>query len=235
MDLVRIAKFRDLCECTILRRVNRFVVECVEEGRTIELHLRNTGRLSGLLVRGSRALYRPKRGGRTLGHLIAVDAGRGYAIVDTAIQMSLFELALEKGAFRWLEGYKIKRRNVHIVSSRFDYLLEKRALELLLELKSATHMEGPVAMYPDAPTERGRRHVVELAQLAKRGVRTALYFLATHPRAVSFRVFREVDEEVYQAVLKAIDSGVDVKALKMTMDEDLVIYAGRDPLPIIWP
>jgi len=109
-----------------LRRVNRFVVECLEGGRTIELHLRNTGRLSKLLVRGSRALYRPKREGRTLGYLVAIDAEGGYAIVDTAVQMSLFERALEKGAFSWLEGFKMEGRNVCFASSRFDYLLKNK-------------------------------------------------------------------------------------------------------------
>jgi len=235
VSLIKVAEFHDLRECTILRRVNRFVVECLEGGRTIELHLRNTGRLSKLLVRGSRALYRPKREGRTLGYLVAIDAEGGYAIVDTAVQMSLFERALEKGAFSWLEGFKMEGRNVCFASSRFDYLLKKQALELLLELKSATHVEGLLALYPDAPTKRGRRHVAELAQLAEKGLKTALYFLATHPHAESFRVFREVDEGLYRAVLRAIESGVDVRALKMTMNEELAVYASPDPLPIIWP
>lgn len=102
-------------------------------------------------MRGSRALYRPKREGRTLGYLVAIDAEGGYAIVDTAVQMSLFAGALEKGAFRWLEGFKMEKRNVCFASSRFDYLLKKQALELLLELKSATHIEGLLALYPRRP------------------------------------------------------------------------------------
>jgi len=235
VGLIRIAELHDLRECTILRRVNRFVVECLEGERKMELNLRNTGRLSKLLVGGYRALYRPKRGGRTCGYLIAVEVEGGYAIVDTTTQMSLFEIALEKGVFRWLDGFEVEKRNVRYASSRFDYLLRKQALELLLELKSATHAEGPVALYPDAPTERGRRHVAELAQLARSGLRTALYFLAAHPRAKSFRVFREVDEGLYREILKAVESGVDVRALKIAMDKNLLVYAGSDPLPIIWP
>jgi sugar fermentation stimulation protein A len=232
---VEIAKLNGLRECTILRRVNRFVVECLEGGRTIELHLRNTGRLNKLLVRGFKALYWPKLGGRTLGHLVAVETEGGYAIVDTAVQMSLFETAIERNVFHGLEGFKIGGRNVRYASSRFDYLLKKQALELVLELKSATHVDGSVAMYPDAPTERGRRHVTELAHLAERGLRVALCFLAAHPRAESFRVFREVDEGLYRAVLRAVESGVDVMALKMAMGKDLTIYARPDSLPIIWP
>ena len=235
MGLIRIAELHDLRKCTILRRVNRFVVECLDGGQKIDLHLRNTGRLNKLLVSGFRALYRPKHGGKTCGYLVAVEVEGGYAIVDTSTQMLLFEVALEKGVFRWLEGFEIEKRNVRYASSRFDYLLKKQALELLLELKSATHVEGSVAMYPDALTERGRRHVAELAQLARKGLRTALYFLAAHPRAKSFRVFREVDEGLYREVLKAVESGVDVRALKITMDENLLVYAGSDPLPIILP
>jgi DNA-binding sugar fermentation-stimulating protein len=55
------------------------------------------------------------------------------------------------------------------------------------------------------------------------------------PRAESFRVFREVDEGLYRAVLRAVESGVDVMALKMAMGKDLTIYARPDSLPIIWP
>jgi sugar fermentation stimulation protein A len=232
---VKIAELHGLRECTILRRINRFVVECLEGGRTIELHLRNTGRLNKLLVNGSKALYRPKFGGRTLGHLVAVETEGGYAIVDTAVQMSLFETAIERNAFHGLEGFEVGGRNVRYASSRFDYLLKKQALELVLELKSATHVEGSVALYPDAPTERGRKHIIELAHLAGRGLRTAIYFLAAHPQAESFRVFHEVDEGLYRAVLKAIESGVDVMALKMAMGKDLAVYVRPGPLPIIWP
>lgn len=234
MGEVKIAELHGLRECTILRRINRFVVECLEGGRTIELHLRNTGRLNKLLVNGSKALYRPKFGGRTLGHLVAVETEGGYAIVDTAVQMSLFETAIERNAFHGLEGFEVGGRNVHYASSRFDYLLKKQALELVLELKSATHVEGSVALYPDAPTERGRKHIIELAHLAGRGLRTAICFLAAHPQAESFRVFREVDEGLYRAVLKAIESGVDVMALKMAMGKDLAVYVRPGPLPIIW-
>jgi len=159
----------------------------------------------------------------------------GYAIVDTAVQMSLFEVALERNAFHKLEGFEIRGKNVRYASSRFDYLLKKQALELVLELKSATHVEGSIALYPDAPTERGKRHVTELAHLAERGLRTAICFLAVHPRAESFRVFREVDEGLYRTVLRAIESGVDVMALRMAMGEDLAVYARSKPLPIIWP
>jgi DNA-binding sugar fermentation-stimulating protein len=58
--------------------------------------------------------------------------------------------------------------------------------------------------------------------------------LAAHPQAESFRVFREVDEGLYRAVLKAIESGVDVMALKMAMGKDLAVYVRPGPLPIIW-
>jgi len=122
---VKIAKLHGLRECTILRRINRFVVECLKGGRTIELHLRNTGRLNKLLVRGFKALYRPKLGGRTLGHLVAVETEGGYAIVDTAVQMSLSETAIERNIFHGLEGFEIGGRNVRYASSRFDYLLKK--------------------------------------------------------------------------------------------------------------
>jgi len=233
-NLIELLDVSSLRKCMILKRLNRFVVEALAENKVIKLNIRNSGRLQKLLVKDFQALYKPKQFGKTSGYLIAIRVNDDYAIVDTNFQMTLWELLIDKELLPWLKGFKIKQRNVRLGESLVDYLLEKNDIRLLVEIKSATHVEDSIAMYPDAPTRRGRRHIDELAKLASRGFKTAVYFIAAHPHAKAFRIYREVDDELYQIALKAIRNGVDLKATKMFVTKNLKAMALTTPLPIIW-
>jgi len=233
-SLVELLDVSSLEKCTILKRLNRFVVEALAEDEAIKLNIRNTGRLQKILVRGLQALYKPKQFGRTNGYLIAIQVNDNYAIVDTSFQMALWELLISNELLSWLKGFKIKQRNIRLDKSTIDYLLEKSDTKLFIEVKSATHVEDSIAMYPDAPTERGRRHIDELARLANMGFKAAMHFIVAHPEATAFRIYREVDNELYKIALKAVESGVDLKAIKIFITKKLKAVALTESLPIIW-
>ncbi len=232
--MVELLDVSSLKKCVILKRLNRFVVEAVNKNKIIKLNIRNTGRLQKLLVKGFQALYKPKQFRKTSGYLIAIQVNDDYAIVDTNFQMMLWELLINKELLPWLKGFKIKRRNLRLKKSIIDYLLEKNDVKLLVEVKSAAHIEGSIAMYPDALTQRGRRHIDELAKLASRGFNAAVHFIVAHPNARAFRIYREVDDELYQIALRAAKNGVDLKATKIFITKNLKATALTSPLPIIW-
>ncbi|MEM0226372.1 MAG: DNA/RNA nuclease SfsA [Thermofilaceae archaeon] len=220
-------------EGRIIRRVNRFVVEVVVGGLVERAYINNTGRLSELLVTGRKCYCLPKSGGLTSLRLIAVDDGVGAALIDTAIQMKAFEKALQARALPWAPC-SIISRNPRLGRSVLDYLLDCRGEPVYVELKSAVLRDGFYAAYPDCPTARGRRHVIELAEYAERGGKSLIVFIAALRGVRAFRPYEKGDPEMPNLLRRAASAGVEIRALSMHYDpaSSLVVLDNPD-LPVI--
>ena len=203
-------RLKDCVQCSIVRRVNRFAVEVEIDGKKVVAHLNNTGRLREYIVKGKAGLCVQTNTGF---RLAAVEDGTAYAVVDTRLQMKFFEELVESNRLNWMRGAKILGRNKRLGNSLIDYLLQWRNEELYLEIKSAVLREGRVAMYPDCPTERGRKHIAELTAHVKRGGNGAIVFMAALPRIVAFRPNSVADPEIHRLLLKARNEGVMIKAV----------------------
>lgn len=222
-------------KCRMVRRLNRFVVEVEVEGSRERAHNTNTGRLVDVLVPGRSGFCTPlKRPGKTRFRLIAVEYGSGYAVIDTRLQEEAFAAAVDRGLLPWAAGCRVASRRPRLGSSFLDFLLECSDTRVYVETKSAVLM-GPrgLAMYPDCPTERGRRHIRELIMHAESGVRVALVFIAALPGARGFMPNREGDPEIPALVRRAIETGVMVKALGFDFDAErrgIRLYAPSLPV-----
>ncbi len=221
-ELLRIPK---PVECKIVRRVNRFVVE-VEVGGIVErAYTNNTGRLTELLFEGNRGECVEKSGGKTKYRLFAVACDDGYALIDTQYQMRAFEASCSH--INWLECSTF-RRNVRILDSVIDYEFSCGAF---VEVKSAAMKVGEYAMYPDCPTERGRKHVRTMKKLAEKGERAIIVFIASVPSVKAFKPNRDADPALYQLLTEAIDSGVELRAVNVIYSDRIVRLANPD-LPV---
>lgn len=167
---------------TFLGRPNRFVMECLVEGRVERAFVANPGRLREILVPGVQVrLQRSSTPGRKLSYTaVGVKREGGWLSLDTHRTNSMVAGLLRKDAIPGLEGRAIVRAEVKHGRSRFDFLLEG---PLYLEVKSCTLAGRDVAMFPDAATERGRRHLLHLAELPEE---TAVVFLVQSPTATVF-------------------------------------------------
>ncbi len=201
-------------KCEILGRRNRFVVEVLVEGEPALAHINNTGRLADLLTHGRRGYCLPKRGGVTKFKLIAVEDRGGAALIDTYLQMQAFESALNRKFIPWAPCL-IVTRAPRLGSSRLDYLLECESHRVLAEVKSAVLREGFYAMYPDCPTLRGRRHLSEIAEYARRGGKVLIVFIAALPDVKAFKPYEGGDPEIPRLLATAVEAGAAVKALSM--------------------
>ena len=196
----------DLIRSVFLRRPNRFVVECAIEGQPVTAHLPNPGRLWELLLPGTTVIL-VKRGIVSPGGLaysaVAVERDGVPILLHTQMVNRVVRYLLESHRVPDLEGAKIVKAEATVGHSRFDFHLRQDGRDILCEVKSCTLFGKSFAMFPDAVTERGRRHLLELAELAERGFRCvviylihwsgARYFLPDFHTDPDFsRVFREV-------------------------------------------
>ena len=158
-----------------LARPNRFIAQVEAEGEVRTVHVKNTGRCRELLVPGA-AVYleksaNPKR--KTAYDLIAVEKGDLLVNMDAQAPNRVFAEWLEP---RLPEGAVLRREYVY-GDSRLDFCVESLRGLCLIEVKGVTLEEGGAARFPDAPTERGVKHIRELQRAAEAGLGAALFFV----------------------------------------------------------
>lgn len=221
-------------ECTVIGRLNRFVVEIEVEGKRAGAWINNTGRLHDYLFNGNRGYcVKNARPGRTSHRLFALaESGMG-AIIDTQFQMKAFEQAQSGGHIPWLEKCTMDRRNPRLGDSLPDYLFTCPGKDRYIEIKSAVLREGSYAMYPDCPTARGRRHVRELTAYCQGGGAASIVFIAALPQVQAFKPYRAGDPELCDLLVEARRTGVDIRALALLYNpQKAAIYLYNADLPV---
>ena len=201
-------------------RPNRFVVVCELEstGEVVEAHLRHRGRLETLLVPGRRLWLSPandpaRRTAWTA--LLGEDRkGAGLVSLDTTLPNRLIRRAIEVGGLPDLDGWRLERPEWRHGSSRIDFLLSgPDGRRLALEVKSVTWVEDGVALFPDAPTTRGVRHLRELAALARQdGWEAAICFVVQRNDARELGIAASIDPVFAETLDDASRAGVRVFA-----------------------
>ena len=232
-------------EGRFLRRYKRFFADVeLPSGEVVTAHCPNTGSLKGCKVEGARAWLRdsgdPKRKLRYTWQAIEVDGT--WVNVDTGLPNRLVFEALERNAVRRLAGYRTTRREVKYgENSRIDVLLEdhpRRAGRCYVEVKNTTLSAGRTALFPDAVTERGLKHLGELVRVAEAGERAVQFFLISRADVTTFRPADDIDPAYAQALRDAAERGVEVMAYRTRVEAqefalgdavriDLGVPAGR--------
>jgi sugar fermentation stimulation protein A len=210
-------------------RLTRFSCAVELGGRAVECFLPNPGRLNELLVRGNKALLVPRGSGnrKTSYDLFALRHGGGWVVVDSRVPNRLVHEALLHGSIPELGGYGEVIPEPSYASSRFDFLLKSAGEACLVEVKSCTLVKQGKAMFPDAPTLRGRRHMQELLEARSQGYRACVLFVVQREDAVVFSPNDDTDIEFGRALRHAAGGGVEVLAYASALRGDEVALTGR--------
>jgi len=230
-----VLKLEEIISCSIVRRINRFVVEVKIGGKIFPASTNNTGKLEELIVNKRKAYCLRRASSKTKYRLVAVEDKGKAAIIDTHLQMKAFENAFNKSLIPWLNDYKLLKINPKVGKSMLDYLfLDKHNRNLYVEIKSAVLRRGDAASYPDRPSERGRRHVKELIKLVRNGEKSAIVFIAGLPKVSHFTLASDIDPEVGRLLEIAHLGGVEIKAISMYFDpENKSIVLTNPDLPVV--
>ena len=219
-----------------LKRPNRFLIQCIWKGRILSAFLPNPGRLGELLLPGRMIhLVREEKSldRKTLYTAVAVDREGHPIMLHTHRSNDVARVLLERGEIPGLEEAKIVKSEIRAESSRFDFLLEEKGKEVLLEVKSCTLVGERIAMFPDAVTERGARHLRELAKISEAGVRTVILFIVHWPFAKAFLPDYHTDLNFSQTLLRVRDR-VEVIPVSVRWNQDLSLSPGVQVLRVPW-
>ena len=228
--------FGNIHHATFKNRPNRFIVECEIDGRSVRAYLPNPGRLWELLLPGSRlylARHNTPSERRTEFMAVAVEKDGMPIMLHTHHTNTVARRLIEGGAMPGLDGAKIIKPEVTIGNSRFDFLLQTGEQEMALEIKSCTLFGNTIAMFPDAVTDRGTRHIRELAELSRSGMKTGVIFIVHSPRIEYFLPEHHTDLAFSRALL-SVRNNVIVKAVSVEWTKDLSLGSRVRELAIPW-
>ena len=204
-------------EGRLRRRYKRFLTDVeLPGGEVLTAHCPNTGSLLGCLAEGSRVWLRdshdPRRKLRYTWQAIEVDGT--WVNVDTNLPNRVVHDALAAGEVPGLDRYAQAKREVpYGTRSRIDVLLTAEdGARCYVEVKNTTLVEDGVARFPDAVTERGRKHLGELTEAVAAGERAVQFFFVSRADARVFRPADDIDSGYAAALREAAAAGVEVQA-----------------------
>ncbi|HUL31268.1 MAG TPA: DNA/RNA nuclease SfsA, partial [Thermodesulfobacteriota bacterium] len=206
------------------------------KGQILFAFLPNPGRLQELLLSG-RMVYLTREmkslDRKTLYTAVAVEREGRPVMLHTHRTNEVARSLLERRKIPGLEGTHIVKSEVRAESSRFDFLLEEKGKEILLEVKSCTLVGESIAMFPDAVTERGARHLRELAKISEEGMKTVCLFIVHWPLARTFMPDYHTDLNFTQTLLRVRDR-VGVIPVSVRWNRDLSLSSEVRVLSIPW-
>jgi sugar fermentation stimulation protein A len=195
-------------------RPNRFTAEIIYNDKIELAHIHDPGRLEELLIKGTEILFDDSKG-KLKYYIKAIKTDNEWVLIDTAqhskIALNIFRYIPE------LSKFKEIRKEVPIGKSRIDFVVDG----IPLEVKGVTLVKNGVALFPDAPTERGARHIEEIIQ--HKGIILFLIFR----RANKFAPNPEIDPNFSNKLSNARKKGILIIPVQISFDGLMLFYQGK--------
>lgn len=225
-----------LIEGTLIRRYQRFLADvALPDGTTVTAHTPNTGSMLGLSRPGSR-VWLHDTGNDSRKYPLSwelVEAESGIVVgINTGRANRLVREAIEDGTVAELGGYESIRSEVRYgrENSRVDLVLEGPAGRCYVEVKNVTLVESAVALFPDAVTTRGARHLRELADAVRSGHRAVIFYCVQRGDAGEVRPADHIDPLYGRTLREAMAQGVEALAYRARVTPDEIRLLKRLPV-----
>ncbi|WP_031513197.1 DNA/RNA nuclease SfsA [Desulfofalx alkaliphila] len=224
-----------LIEAVFNERLNRFVAIVTIGGRSYRAHVPSSGRMGELLVPGVPVLVTPgKPGGRTDFKLLMVRYQSHWVSIDSLLPNRLVKEALLEQQLPALQGYRSISPEQKFGGSRFDFFLQQgHQRDCYIEVKSVTLVEEGMAKFPDAPSERGTKHLLDLVRAVQQGYRGVVLFVVQRTDASSFAPNTPRDRKFSDALAYGIRCGVEVYAWRCALKPPYVALTDQIPLKVV--
>lgn len=223
-------QYHDIRRASFVARPNRFIAQVtLPDGTPVRAHVKNTGRCAELLVPGAAVYleYSQNPARSTPCDLVAVEKGSLLINMDSAAPNKAAQEWLAAGGLGPLDLLKPEHT---LGDSRFDFYARQQGRPLLAEVKGCTLEQDGVAKFPDAPTQRGLKHVQELAAFARQGWRCCVLVVIQMKGVSKFMPNWQTHAAFGRALQEAAAAGVEVRAVDCLVTPDTIKI--DQPVPV---
>ena len=213
-----------------ISRPNRYLAEVEIDGNIELVHVHDPGRLKELLIPGAEVYIKraanPAR--KTRWDLIAVENNGETVLLNSAYHRYIAEAYLKNFAVSEFGVYDYIKPEAKYKDSRLDFYMEKGKEKIWLEVKGCTLTIGKAAMFPDAPTKRGLKHLRELEELSREN--KAAILILIFRKSEYFMPNFETDPEFSEKLIEISQNGVGVYPIQLEFTDGKIFYRGIIPL-----
>ena len=225
-------RYEKMKQGVFLARPNRFVAHVRLDGREEVCHVKNTGRCRELLLPGAEVWcqHHDDPGRKTAWSLITVRKGERLVNLDSQVPNKLALDYVKQGGLGFAPQM-VKPEQTY-GNSRFDLYYEAGERRGFVEVKGVTLEDGGVARFPDAPTQRGRKHLLELQAAVEAGFDAWVLFVIQMADIRRFEPNWPRDPDFAEALCRAAEHGVQVRAVECFVTEDSLAITKEVPVAL---
>ena len=197
----------------LIKRYKRFLADVeLDDGSVVTAHCTNSGSMKTCIEEGAPVYLTPvndpKRKTKFTWEMIFINGG--WIGINTSIPNLLAYEAIRDGKIEKLKGYTTVKREVKFGDSRFDIYAENDTEKCFVEVKNVTMQEGDYAVFPDAVTTRGRKHLETLIKVKEQGIRAVMLYVVQRGDVSIFAPAKDIDPEYAKSLTKAYKAGVEI-------------------------
>lgn len=221
--------YDNIVEGIFIKRINRFVAIVLINGKEETVHVKNTGRCKELLIQGAK-IYLQKSNNenrKTKYSLISVYKGDMLVNIDSQVPNYVVYESILNNKIKELKNVDFIKKEVTYGNSRFDIYYEKGNVKGYIEVKGVTLEKNKIAMFPDAPTERGSKHLKELVKGSKEGYTNYIFFLIQMEDIWEFTPNIETDEKFTKELINAHNNNVKLLCYNSFVTKESIIINKR--------
>jgi len=209
----------------LIKRYKRFLADVeLESGEQVTAHCTNSGSMKTCVEEGADVYLTPvndpKRKTKFTWEMILINGK--WVGINTMVPNLLAYEAIVNGEIEKLKGYTSVRREVKFGDSRFDIYAENESEKCFVEVKNVTMKVGNSALFPDAVSSRGRKHLETLIEVKKSGIRAVMLYIIQRVDVEYFGMAEDIDPEYASSLRKAMENGVEVIAVQAEVSPEKI-------------
>lgn len=218
---------------TLIKRYKRFLADVMlDDGNVVVAHCTNSGSMKSCLENGAEVFLSPvtdpTRKTRFTWEMIKI--GGSWVGINTGNPNKLAFESISAGIISELSGYTKVMREVVFGDSRFDVFAENETEKCFVEVKNVTLKEGKYALFPDAVTTRGQKHLKTLMEVKAAGMRAVMLYIVQRTDVEIFAPAKEIDPEYAKALKQAVDAGVEVIVMQTEVSPEGIYIKKKLPV-----
>jgi sugar fermentation stimulation protein A len=220
---------------TFIKRYKRFLADIkLDDGSEVVAHCTNSGSMKSCLENGAEVFLTlvtdPKRSTKFTWEMIKINGD--WVGINTGNPNKLAFEAISTGKIPELTGYTKVLREVVFGDSRFDIFAENETEKCFIEVKNVSLKEGKYALFPDAVTTRGQKHLKTLMEVKANGIRAVMLYIVQRSDTEVFAPAKQIDPEYAKVLKSAIDAGVEVIVMQANVSPEKIELTKKLPVEI---